>query len=193
MRSLCAALATVAVAGLVLSGPTAGAAPAPADTSGASTYTSLPPVRVLDTRTGAAVGAGRAVSVDLSSRVPADATAVVFTLTGVQPTASTFVTAFPHGQSRPVVSNLNLRAGEIRANLATVRVGADRVVDLYNNSGSTHLLADLAGYYTTGAAAKFVPVDARNVLYPVRVGAQSTTVLDLTWRVPASATEPATI
>ena len=187
MRSLCAALATVAVAGLVLAGPGASADPAPVASSGASTYTPVAPVRMLDTRTGSAVGAGGVVSVDLSSRVPADATAVVFNLTGVQPTASTFVTAFPHGQSRPVVSNLNLRAGEIRANLVTVAVGADRVVDLYNNSGSTHLLADLAGYYTTGNAAKFVPVDARNVLYPVQVGAQSTTVLDLTWRVPASA------
>ena len=187
MRSLCAALATVAVAGLVLTGPAAAAEPAPAAASG-STYTSLAPVRVLDTRTGAAVGAGRAVSVDLSSRVPADATAVVFNLTGVQPTASTFVTAFPHGQSRPVVSNLNLRAGEIRANLVTVMVGADRVVDLYNNSGSTHLLADLAGYYSTGDAAKYVPLDARHMLNPAHVGAQSTTSLNLRSRVPASAT-----
>ena len=144
-------------------------------------------MRVLDTRSGAKVGAGGVVSVNLASRLPATATAVVFNLTGVQPTASTYVTAFPHGQARPVVSNLNLRAGETRANLVTVMVGADRVVDLYNNSGSTHLLADLAGYYSTDDTAKFVPMDARRVL-SAHVGAQSTTVLDLTGLVPASAT-----
>ncbi len=201
MRSLSAALVTIAVAGLVLAGPSAGAEPvhavapsAAAVTStasavGGSTYTSLPPTRLLDTRLGSGVpvGQGKVVSVNMADKVPAGATAVVFNLTGVQPTLSTFITAYPHEQSRPVASNLNLRAGEIRANLATVTVGADRVVDLYNRSGNTHLIVDLAGYYSTGDAAKFVPLDARWAL-STHLGARTTTTLDVSEFVPSTAT-----
>ncbi|GAB1514233.1 RCC1-like domain-containing protein [Actinophytocola sp. KF-1] len=196
MRSLSAALVTVAVAGLVLTGsggaaaePVHTVAPSPTAVAGGSTFTSLPPTRVLDTRLGSGVpvGQGKVVSVNLADKVPAGATAVVFNLTGVQPTLSTFVTAYPHGQSRPVASNLNLRAGEIRANLATVTVGADRVVDLYNHSGNTHLVVDLAGYYSTGDAAKFVPLDGRGVL-STHLGTRSTTTLDVSEFVPSTAT-----
>lgn len=193
VRSLSAALVAVAVAGLVLAGPVAGAehgvAASGALAATGSTYTSLPPTRLLDTRLngGAPVGQGKAISVNLADKVPSGATAVVFNLTGVQPTLSTFVTAFPHGQSRPVASNLNLRPGEIRANLVTVSVGTDRVIDLYNHSGNTHLVADLAGYYSTGDAAKFVPLESRWV-FSTHLGARSTTTLDLNGFVPASAT-----
>ena len=191
MRSLSAALVTVAVAGLVLTGPVAGADPvrasAPADTPAASTYTPLTPVRMLDTRSGTAVGPGGVVSVNLASRVPETATAVVVNVTGVGPSTWTYVSAFAHGQDRSLVSNLNLAPGETRSNLATVAVGADRVVDLYNHAGSVHLLADLAGYYTSGAGSKFMPLAAQRALNTT-VGTQSTTVLDLSLSVPASAT-----
>jgi alpha-tubulin suppressor-like RCC1 family protein len=195
VRSLSPALVTVAVAGLVLAspvaGPIAGAEPvhttAPADAPVASTYTPLTSARVLDTRSGAAVGPGGVVSMNLAGRVPATATAVVFNVTGIGPSTWTYVSASAHGQERSGVSNLNLAPGETRANLVTVSVGADRVVDLYNHAGSVHLVADLAGYYTTGTGSKFTPVDPHRELN-THVGTQSTTVLDLSLAVPPSAT-----
>ncbi|TCO54328.1 RCC1-like domain-containing protein [Actinocrispum wychmicini] len=131
-----------------------------------SKYAVLDPVRVLDTRSApaGAVGPGGTISLDLSAKVPATATAVVFNLTGTGPTAATFVTAWPHGQARPVVSNLNLAPGETAPNLVTVRLGADRKVDLFNDSGSTHLIADLAGYYDPAADALFVPRTPQRLL-----------------------------
>jgi alpha-tubulin suppressor-like RCC1 family protein len=191
VRFLSAALVTVAAAGLVLTGPVANAGPvraaAPTDAPVASTYTPLTPVRVLDTRSGAAVGAAGVVPVNLASRVPASATAVVFNVTGIGPSTWTYVSAFAHGQDRSPVSNLNLAPGETRSNLATVVVGADRVVDLYNHAGSVHLLADLAGYYSSGTGSKFMPTDPGRPLN-THVGPRSVTVLDLSTYVPASTT-----
>ena len=194
MRILTAVLA----AGLLLTGLPAQAEPpteqrtAAADPA-ASTYTSLSPVRVLDTRTsGGPVGPGGVVTLDLSARVPANATAVVLNVTGVTPTAATYVTVFPAGTTRPTASNLNLAPGDIRANQVTVVLGTGRAISLYNFAGTTHLVADLAGYYGTGAGAKFTALPANRVLDTrwdaTPLGPGASRVVDLTGRVPASAT-----
>jgi alpha-tubulin suppressor-like RCC1 family protein len=185
MRRSALWLAAVAVAG--------GLAPVAGTVAGADvqgwTYTPVTPERVLDTRGSGAgpVAGGRTISVDLSSELPATATAVVLNVTGTETSAGTFVTAFPHGAARPGVSSLNLAAGETRANLVTVRVNADRTVDLYNNAGGVHLIADLAGYYATGEAGRFTPRVAERVA-SVQVGAGSTQTVDLSSRVPVGAT-----
>ncbi|MFL6121428.1 RCC1 domain-containing protein [Actinophytocola sp.] len=175
---------------LLAAAPAATAAPA-TDQVG-STYTSVSPVRVLDTRTGGPVGPGGTVTVDLSGRVPATATAVVLTVTGVTPTADTFVTVYPAGTTRPATSSLNLAPGDTRPNQVTVALGAARAVSLYNLAGRTHLVADLAGYYGTAAGAKFTATLADRVLDTRQaggpVGPGGTRVLDLTGRVPDSAT-----
>jgi alpha-tubulin suppressor-like RCC1 family protein len=187
MRFATAALMAAVLITVVPAGSAAAAEPRGAAVSG-STYTALSPTRVLDTRSGRGpIGARGTTTLDLAGSVPASATAVVFNLTGTEPTADTHVTVWPHGQARPAVSNLNLRAGETRANLVTVAVGSDRVLDLYNNAGSTHVIADLAGYYAPGTGAKFLPVRPSRVL-DEPAGAGSTTTLDLAGTVPASAT-----
>jgi alpha-tubulin suppressor-like RCC1 family protein len=180
---------TLLAAGLVVTGPAAHAQADPAP----SGYTSVAPVRVLDTRTGAGpVGAGGIVTVDLSSRVPATASAVVLNVTGVTPTANTFVTVYPAGESRPTASSLNLAPGDTRPNQVTVTLGASHSVSLYNNAGSTHLLADLAGYYVPGTGAKFTALTANRMLDtridggPLTPG--ETRVFGLSDQVPASAT-----
>lgn len=184
------------VAATVMAGafvaPVAVSAAEPVPVVAASTYTPVTPVRVLDTRNGTggvtgSVGAGRTVSLNLAARIPATATAVVLNLTGTEPTSPTYVTAFPHSASRPLASSLNLAGGETRANLVTVQVGADRVIDLYNHLGAVHLVADLAGYYGTGAGARFTPRVAER-LAPIQLGAASSKSVDLSGRVPASAT-----
>ena len=165
-------------------------------TSG-SGFTSLAPMRVLDTRIGLGaptgpVGPGGTIVLDLSGRVPMTATAVVLNLTGTAPTAGTFVTIYPDGATRPLASNLNLVAGETRPNLVTVGVGGTRRIALYNNSGSTHLIADLAGFYATDSAPRFSAQPPLRLLDTrtagAAVGPGGTIVLDLSDRVPASAT-----
>jgi alpha-tubulin suppressor-like RCC1 family protein len=194
VRSLLPAVLTVSItAALLVTGPVAGSAAPATEAAAASSsrFVPLSPTRVLDTRTGLGgagpVGGGRTITLDLAGRLPADATAVVLNLTGVTPTANTYVTAFPSDANLPVVSNLNLAPGETRANLVTVAVGSARAVGLYNNAGDTHLVADLAGYYTTGSGSLFTARQAERVL-ATHAGPGGTAVVDLTARVPASAT-----
>ncbi len=52
-----------------------------------------------------------------------------------------------------MASNLNLTPGMTRPNLVMVKLGASGGVNLYNLAGSVHLVADVVGYYQTGAAA----------------------------------------
>ena len=101
----------------------------------------ITPNRVLDTRTGLGrpapgpVGAGEAIEVQV---LPANQgyTGVVMNLTGVSPTASTFVTAYPGNvASPPRASNLNLKPGDVRPNLVMVGVSPQGTVKLYNLTG----------------------------------------------------------
>lgn len=156
------------VAALLISA-TAVASPATAAVEPvASAYTPVTPVRVLDTRTGLGaagpVGAGQSVVLDLSARTPAGTTAVVLNVTATEPTSVTHVIVWPSGSPRPATSNLNVVAGESRPNLVTVRLDESRKVSLYNDSGSVHLLADLAGHYTSGAGALYQPLPPTRAL-----------------------------
>ncbi|MEV1118837.1 hypothetical protein AB0I91_27540, partial [Actinosynnema sp. NPDC049800] len=160
----------------------------------ASAYTPVTPVRVLDTRTGGGiVGAGQSVVLDLSSRTPADATAVVLNVTATEPTSNTYVTVWPADGTRPTASNLNLVPGETRPNLVTVKLGPTRRVNLFNAAGTVHLLADLSGYYATNAVSRYQPLPAARVL-DTRAGtgvgtpnADGSLPLDLTGVIPAEA------
>jgi GH25 family lysozyme M1 (1,4-beta-N-acetylmuramidase) len=155
-----------------------------------SGYTSIAPARVLDTRGSGPLGPRASVTVDLSSRLPATATAAVLNVTGIA-TANTFVTVWPTGATRPNASNLNLVAGDIRPNLVTVQLNADRKIQLYNNSGSTHVLADLAGWYATDAPGLNTALPPQRVLdtrSTAAVGPGSKVTLNLSSRVPTSAT-----
>ncbi|MBB4904142.1 hypothetical protein [Actinophytocola algeriensis] len=155
-----------------------------------SYFVPVSPVRVLDTRSGAKVGQRGQVTVDLSARTPASATAVVLNVTGTETTASTFITAYPTGEARPEASNLNLGAGKTRANAVVVATSYERQVTLYNNSGSTHLVADLAGYYMLDTASRFTPTAPRRVLdtrNSAPVGQGGVVNVNLSY-LPASAT-----
>lgn len=128
-----------------------------------TTYAPLTPARLLDTRpTGVtvdgvgqrsgAVGANGTVDIQVTGRhgIPSSGvTAVVLNVTGVAPTTKTFVTVYPTGETRPNASNLNLVAGEVRPNLVIAKVGRDGRVRLFNNAGSIHLVADVAGYVSS--------------------------------------------
>jgi hypothetical protein len=132
-----------------------------------SKYTQLSPSRVHDTRWYSDIGPtgpNGVTTINLQHRVPASATAVIFNLTVTEPTAATYVTAFPHGSARPVASNANVTAGETVANLVTIALGTNQQVDLYNHAGYAHLIVDLAGFYTPDYGAVYTAVPPVRVL-----------------------------
>lgn len=137
------------------------------------------PTRLLDTRSGtgthgvvAKVGEN-ALRLDVSQitgNPSVQPTAVVLNVTVTDPTTSSFLTVYPGDQSRPSTSNLNFSAGETVANQVTVPVGANGTVAFADASGSTDVVADLAGYYTLDkAAATYVP-DGPTRLLDTRAG-----------------------
>jgi len=120
------------------------------------TFTPVSPTRVLDTRNSSPVGADSSVSFQVAgvNGMPAKIAAVVFNLTVTQPRAVGYITAYASGTSRPNASNLNFSARQTVPNLVTVPVGSNGKVALFNrSSGSSHLIADVTGYYVTGTPA----------------------------------------
>jgi hypothetical protein len=68
-------------------------------------------------------------------------------VTAVAPTANTFISIWPTGLSRPVISTLNPSAGQIVPNATPVLLGSGDRFNAYNNAGSTHLVIDLVGTF----------------------------------------------
>ncbi|CAA9335542.1 MAG: hypothetical protein AVDCRST_MAG16-1549 [uncultured Frankineae bacterium] len=165
-----------------------------------SRFVAVPPVRLLDTRTSQPVGPGGTLDLQVTGRgqVPVGAEAVVVNLTAVSPTASSHVTAYPTGEPRPTASTLNNRAGTTRPNLAVVKLGAGGRISLFNAAGSTHLLADVAGYYSSTAVqgtrytavAPVRTLDTRTAGRGLPLGPGGSVTLDITdgTLVPSDAT-----
>ena len=117
-------------------------------------FTPITPVRALDTRgpdeQGPKVGPGSTTPLDLSSIVPAGATAVSLNVTAVGPTVATYLTVWPAGASKPGTSNVNVVAGQTRPNAVIVGLGSGRSISIFNNAGSVHVVVDVMGYTTAG-------------------------------------------
>ncbi|MFN0028829.1 MAG: hypothetical protein ACKV2O_16835 [Acidimicrobiales bacterium] len=113
-------------------------------------YRTMSPTRMLDTRdTANPAGPSDLMAVPVRGRlgVPSNAISVAITLTAVDPTEGTFITAFPSDAAQPEASNLNPPAATVVANSAFVRIGADGNIALFNAVGTTHLLVDVVGYW----------------------------------------------
>ncbi len=87
--------------------------------------------------------------------IPPSATAVALSLTGVLPTTDTHLTVWPAGTPLPSVSNLNVERANIAPNLIVVKLSPTGQVEIRNNSGQIHVLADIAGYFSPGAGPRF--------------------------------------
>lgn len=150
-----------------------------------STYTPVSPTRLLDTRTGdgaggviAPLGAGQSIGIQSAggdTGVPTTATAVVVTVTAVNPTADSFLTAYADGTSRPATSNLDFIAGQTAANLAIVPI-TDGDIDVWNKNGSTDVVVDLSGYYAPDTTAGTFTSDGPTRLLDTRNGTGSGTI-----------------
>jgi MFS family permease len=100
--------------------------------------------------------------------VPATASTAVLNVTVTNPTDAGFLTVFPEGETpMPTVSNLNFSSGETVANLVTVPLSATGGVTIYNSAGSTDVVADVEGYYTSTPSTNGSGL--YNAISPVRV------------------------
>jgi hypothetical protein len=127
--------------------PGSGESSAPAD------FYTLPPCRVLDTRTGEGAlrsGERRPYRLAGTCGIPPTARAVAINLTVVQPTGSGSVTLWPGDRPLPLTSSLNFGAGSVRANHAVLPLGQDGTVlaqPFVAGSGAAHLVVDVSGYF----------------------------------------------
>ena len=138
-----------------------------ADAVAAGRFVGLPTAyRAIDTRiTRTTLGISGVQRVDVSSVVPAGASAVVVNLTATESNGAGFYTGYPAGGAQPDSSSLNTDGpNQTRANQAILplgTVGAVRGIDVFSSSGG-HLVVDVAGYFTgtgdpVGTDGLFVP------------------------------------
>ena len=120
-------------------------------------FYTVPPCRILDTRDPDGPFGGpsfvasvpRTVSVYGRCGIPANARAVAANVAVTRPTAAGFVTAWQGGTSMPNASTLNFRAGQTRANNATLILGAagDVLLAAVMADGSADVIVDVTGYF----------------------------------------------
>ncbi len=125
-----------------------------------STFSSMNPARLLETRSGAGHttvdglrqgegmrGQNTITTLDVTGRagIPANASAVVLNVTVTEAHGPGFATVYPCGDI-PTASNINYTTGSTVANMVVARVGPDGTVCLYNNE-ATHLVVDVNGYF----------------------------------------------
>jgi subtilase family serine protease len=155
-----------------------------------SSYTPVTPIRAMDTRSGGnGVAAAKladkstvslqvggttitAIGGTATQTIPSGITGVAMNVTVTNVTGGGFLSVFPNETASgtvntvPNASNLNFSVGQTVPNMVMVPVGADGKVNFYNGavSGSTDVIADIAGYYTAGTSG-----DVYHPLGPVRV------------------------
>jgi hypothetical protein len=125
--------------------------------------TTVQPTRLLDTRTtdgghDAPLGSGAAFNLQAGGRggIPASGvTAVYANITAIPVGASAgYLTAYATGSNPPGTSTDSFMTGVTTANMALLPVSASGVVTIANHAPRpTHVLVDIVGYTTDGAAA----------------------------------------
>lgn len=155
-RPLLRTLAVVAVATAAFGVQTALTAPA----SAPSSVVTVDPARILDTRAPlgvpaiAKVGPNSTITLQVTGAggVPSNATGVILTLTAVDASQPTFISATPTGSTRSSTSVLNPAGAGAIANTITMALGTNGRLDLYNLGGTVNLIADVNGYLLPAGA-----------------------------------------
>ena len=123
--------------------------------TGALYFYPLTPCRIADTRNGTGAlggpslgaGASRTFPIPSSScAVPTAAQAYSLNMTAVPPGPLLYLSAWPAGQTQPVVSTLNDLQGQIVANAAIVPAGTSGGISVFV-SDPTNLVIDINGYF----------------------------------------------
>lgn len=119
---------------------------------------SVPPARILETRSGESTidglaqgggpvvaGSIRTLKVADRAGVPADAQAVVVNVTAINPSGRGFVTVSPCVTPTPTASSLNYELGVSGGNELIAELSNDGEICLFSSS-STHLAVDIVAY-----------------------------------------------
>jgi len=121
-------------------------------------FNAMAPTRIVDTRDSqndaahaGALGQGQSfvLPVTGAGRCSAGSSGAVMNVTVTDTTGSSFLRVYPSDANPvPFTSDLNWTAGTTIPNLVVVRLrAADGVVTIYNNVGSTSVVADLSGCF----------------------------------------------
>lgn len=158
-------------------------------------YVPITPCRIIDTRVaGGAIAANTVRNFDVTavanySFQGGDASncggagaagsfaAAVVNFTVVSPSIAGYITAYPYLATQPLAATVNYTAGDIRGNLAVVRLDQGASADELSvyTFAQTHLVADLVGYYHNPAAAVFECVTTAETIDSVPAGATQNT------------------
>lgn len=154
-------------------------------------FVPITPCRIIDTRlAGGPIAAGTVRSFDVtavsnysfqggsSSNCDGAGAAgsfgsAVINFTVVSPAAGSYITAFPFGGTQPLAATLNFNAGDIRGNLAVVKLdqgAAANELSVFSPT-QTHLVADLVGYFQTVTVPSLQCVTTANTIVSVNAGA----------------------
>jgi len=118
--------------------------------TGGGTYVAVTGQRLLDTRSGIGgppvpLGPNSVRQVTVAGANGFFfASAVVLNVTVVDPSSASYLTVF--GQAPPNASNLNFGPGQIRTNLVVAQVGSGGVINIFNEAGNVHVIADIVGF-----------------------------------------------
>jgi hypothetical protein len=198
LSALIVALVATAIIAVVPTG-SANATPLAAQAVDPATTTALAPVtpcRLFDSRETPNAGRldTRTWRIQVSGRcnVPDGTRAAALTVTATGATAPGFVTVWPAGGRRPVVSNLNVVRGNTVANSAVVQLSATGAIDVYVHT-PVDVVIDVTGAFLPAASAtagRFVPVEPQRLLDTRTTGQRGTSELrvPLPDGVPADAT-----
>jgi len=174
--SAVALLATLAVAPSPARAEPATASAGAAVAESVGTYKPVGPARLLDTRSGLGAPAGAVTDNKVTNLqvtglhgVPATGvSAVVLNVTVTAPNKAGHLTVYPAGAAQPVTSNLNFIPGRTIANSVTVPVGTGGRVAILHRGGSTHIIADVTGYYIGAddvtAGSEYYPLQPERIL-----------------------------
>lgn len=180
--------------------------------TGGATYSTIAPVRVLDSRPGFSIGLSgtfktnvpRTLSIAGANGIPANATAVTANLTVVGQTRAGYLIVTPNPAVNAPTSNLNFPLGDIRANGATLQLnGAGDLSIVYKSTlaGTTNVILDVTGYYRDDPSGlQFFPLTPGRLLdsrpgvplsgltNPFKASTPRLLSVSGHWGVPASAT-----
>ncbi len=130
----------------------------PATDASALAFYPMTPCRALDTRIsgqGPALASGVARTVNLNGAgsactVPANAQAYSLNFTVVPAAGLGYLSAWPSGESQPLVSTLNATHA-VTSNAAIIPAGNNSSISVYA-SDATHLIVDMNGYFAAPAS-----------------------------------------
>lgn len=137
------------------------------------TYTPVTPCRIIDTRNAGGVLAagtthgfkgwsttnyasqGGAATSNCNIPANTDTAAIVVNFTVVTPSTGGYITAYPSDVVQPLAASLNFNAADVKGNNAILKLNQTGVgvthLNIYTTS-TTHLVADVVGYYAKPVA-----------------------------------------